>query len=485
MRISSRSLRGPALAVFGLALLSVPPVAAGPASAFGPEVTVGRPRDGYVGTMRVAPLHGQAGAPFTITAEDLPPDQEFQLIWRTVNGQWNVTESEYQGREFVPVAYEMARVRSDADGRLRASFETPEDFGFLHDVVLQQGDRLMTQVGYSIDMSVEISPKSGPPGTLIAVDVKGIGYRDLERSWNLLYDNRFTGWVSAVTTHGSGSLMIPATGHVGDHVIEVLHGQFGFPYRNQEQSPEPDRPRFAIPFTVTSGAPVLPPAPDAQAQTHVRLAPPHGELVSRPRFSGVGEPVVVSGDGVEAGARYTLNWTRVVGNRIDGDGWEASSTPIAEAVADASGRVVFTFETPDDLGGTHGLWLDAAGTRKLGTHFVKTTALPIDVGRGPVGTRITLHLKGVGWTETSNIMHLVYDNGYIGYACAFNSQGDVTIFMEATGAPGWHFIDLYPGIYKGTETLPINYRMPQLTYAADHPGEDLPAFRFAFHVTED
>jgi hypothetical protein len=25
--------------------------------------------------------------------------------------------------------------------------------------------------------------------------------------------------------------------------------------------------------------------------------------------------------------------------------------------------------------------------------------------------------------------------------------------------------------------------MPQLTYAADHPGEDLPAFRFAFEVT--
>jgi len=100
-----------------------------------------------------------------------------------------------------------------------------------------------------------------------------------------------------------------------------------------------------------------------------------------------------------------------------------------------------------------------------------------------VGTKITLHLKGVGWTETSNIMHLVYDNAYIGYACAFNSQGDVTIYMEATGEPGWHFIDLYPGIYKGTETLPINYRMPQLTYAADHPGEDLPAFRFAFEVT--
>ena len=80
---------------------------------------------------------------------------------------------------------------------------------------------------------------------------------------------------------------------------------------------------------------------------------------------------------------------------------------------------------------------------------------------------------------------MVYDNNYIGYACAFNSQGDVEIFIKATGAPGWHFIDLYPGIYKGQETRPNNFRIPQLTYADDHPGEDLPAFHFAFEVTPD
>jgi hypothetical protein len=55
--------------------------------------------------------------------------------------------------------------------------------------------------------------------------------------------------------------------------------------------------------------------------------------------------------------------------------------------------------------------------------------------------------------------------------------------MKATGEPGWHFIDLYPGIYKGQETRPNNFRIPQLTWYDDHPGEDYPAFRFAFEVT--
>ena len=478
-------LIGSGIAFFVTALLFAQPIAAAPASAFGPVVEVFEARDGYVGRMRVAPLHGKAGTTFTVSAETLPPNQEFQLIWRTMNGQWNVTEAEYHGREYIPIAYEMGIVRSDADGRLEAQFETPEDFGFGHDIVLQQGDRLLTQVGYSIDMAVDIFPKSGPLGTPINVEVTGIGWRDLHSSWDLLYDNKYTGWLSAVTTHGSASFTVPATGHVGDHIIEVLHGQYTFPYRNMQQSPEPNRPRFVIPFTITPEDPILPPPVEAQAQTHVRLAPYEGELISTPRFSGVGETVSVATDGLKSGEAYTLNWTRVIGNRMTGLGWEESSIPIAEATADATGNIVFEFETPDDLGGTHGIWVDDAGIRKLGTHFVKTTAFPIDVEHGPVGTTITLHLKGVGWSETSNIMHLVYDNAYIGYACAFNSQGDLEIFVQATGTPGWHFIDLYPGIYKGVETNPNNFKIPQLTYAADHPGDDLPAFHFAFEVTGD
>jgi len=472
-------------ALFAMTLTFGMPAAAAPASALGAKVEVGQPRGGYVGVLNVAPLHGKAGTPFTITGSELPPNQDFQLVWVTVDGRWNVDGPYYKGREYVPVAYEMAKVRSDPQGRVQATFETPDDFGFDHDIVLQQGDRLLTQVGYVIDMTVDISPMSGPVGTPITVRVKGMGSQLQFNSWHLLYDNSITGWISTVTTHGAATFTIPATGHVGDHVIEVHHGQFTFPYRNTQQSPNPNRPTFAAMFTVTPGAPVLPVTPERQAQTNVRVLPAQGELVSTPHFSGVGEPIKVTGTGFEPGRSYTLNWTRVVGNRITGQGWQDNASPVSEARAGQDGRIEFSFATPDDLGGTHGLWIEHAGAKKLGAHLIKTTAFPLSVSHGPAGTTFRIHLKGVGWTETANIMHLVYDNAYIGYACAFNSQGDLEIFIKATGAPGWHFIDLYPGIYKGTETDLSNYRMPQLTYAADHPGEDLPAFHFAFELTED
>jgi hypothetical protein len=455
------------------------------ASALGPEAPLAKPSGGYVGRLNVSPEHGPAGTPLSVTAEGLPAGQQFVLVWRTVKGRWKVGDGEYRGREYQPVGYEIARLRSDAEGRLAVTFVAPEDFGFVHDVVLQQGDRLFTQTAFNLEMTVRLVNDSGPPGTPIEVKVKGIGWRQLQNSWLLLYDNNFTGWISAVTTGGSASFTIPATGAPGLHVIELLHGEFTFPYRNMQQSPEPDRPRFVLHFTVTYGDPVLPPALSAQTQTAVRTLPPPGELVAVPSFSATGQPATINGSGFVPERTYRLDWATVTGNRVAGGGWQESSRSVAAAKADSSGRVTFDFVVPDDLGGAHALSVQDGERKATGTYWIAPSALPLDVDRGPAGTRFKIRLKGIGWTETANIYHVVYDNSYIGYACGFNSQGDVEIDLQATGGPGWHFIDLYPGIYKGAESRPINFRIPQLTYADDHPGEDLPRFRYAFLVVED
>jgi hypothetical protein len=120
------------------------------------------------------------------------------------------------------------------------------------------------------------------------------------------------------------------------------------------------------------------------------------------------------------------------------------------------------------------------------TYVITPSAFAVQPGQGPAGSNITVHLKGGGWTETANIYTVVYDNAYIGYACAFNSGGDVTVYLPATGDPGWHFIDLYPAIYKGKDIAGVEtFRIPQLTFALDHPHEKLPAFHFAFQVTDN
>lgn len=136
------------------------------------EVPLATPH-GFVGRMTVSPEHGAPGTPVQVTAEGLPAHTEFQLVWRTVKGSWKVADAEYHGREYMPVAFELAAVKADAAGKLAATFTAPEDFGFLHDIVLQKDERLFNQVGFSIDMTVSMLSTSGPVGTPIMVEVKG------------------------------------------------------------------------------------------------------------------------------------------------------------------------------------------------------------------------------------------------------------------------------------------------------------------------
>jgi hypothetical protein len=148
-------------------------------------------------------------------------------------------------------------------------------------------------------------------------------------------------------------------------------------------------------------------------------------------------------------------------------------------------RSVRSRRTPqDDLGGLHGLALQHGENVIARVHFViETSIVEMSPRSGPAGTSVSIHLKGVGWTEYDNIYVATYDNAYMGYVCGFNSQGDVVVNFTAAGSPGVHLIDFYPGIYQGPEKEQQLYRLPQLTYRDDHPGNKIPALRFAFEVT--
>src|SRR6266446_10605480 len=139
MRICGGRLVSWAGALLWLSLAPQSPSAAPHhAEALGPEVAIGEPSGGYVGRLTVAPEHGPAGTPLTVTAERLPAGEEFQLVWRTVNGAWKVADAEYHGRDYHPVAYEIEKVKTDQAGRLSVKFVAPEEFGFTHDIILQQ-----------------------------------------------------------------------------------------------------------------------------------------------------------------------------------------------------------------------------------------------------------------------------------------------------------------------------------------------------------
>src|SRR4029077_12177867 len=129
----------PCIVALGLA---APALAAAPlAAAVGPEAAEAQPARVFVGKLRLAPDHAPQGKQIAVTASGLPADQDFDLVWRTVKGSWKAADGEYHGRDYQPVGYRIASLHSDSAGKIAARFTAPEDFGFLHDIVLQQGAR--------------------------------------------------------------------------------------------------------------------------------------------------------------------------------------------------------------------------------------------------------------------------------------------------------------------------------------------------------
>ena len=440
-----------------------------------------------VGKFSLDPARGPWDTPVTATASGLKPATKYDLVWTTGKVQWKLSDdrSKFLGRDARIVQNTLQSITTDAAGAFKTTFAVPQGFGYAHDVMVVDETKVIRNKSlFDVDMVTTITPTSGPVGTPITIEVKGIGYQAYQNSFQLAYDNAYTGWVSSITTDGYAKIVIPATGNVGTHIITLGHSEFGAPYMNPNQQPVvASRPFPHIAFTVTEGVASMPTAAEAQGFAQIAAKPVVQGIWSAPYGATVGTPAVLNGKALPANRDIELQWTTMVGNRSV-TGFEERTKTLANVRTDATGSFVWAFPIPDDLGGAHTITARFGDTVLAKTTvYILASALPLSVDRGPSGTKTTVHLKGVGWTETEQIYHVVYDNAFAGYACAFQSAGDLTIFLTASGAPGWHYIDMYPGIYQGTEARPANYKMPQLTALMDHPGERLPIFRFAFLIT--
>jgi hypothetical protein len=430
------------------------------------------------------------GARVTVSATGLPPGREAELQWATVTGGWVIEDYyHFRGKKYTDTTTSLGRFSIDREGRLAAQFTIPEDYGGVHDVIAVVDGRTAAQNALEVTQSFELSPMSGPIGAPIELRVKGIGWRTMESTWVVNWDNNTLGWVSAASARGSAVARFRAAGPPGDHVIKVYTGWQGQPYLNHEQSPVAYLPRPEFIFRTTNApsravsamaepyqTQVMPEVEITAANATVSLTPTQGPVATQARLKATGMP---------AGASLDLVWQTAVGNRVGGEGFTPQDNVLGQVMVGRDGALDVPVTIPEDLGGLHSLALRNGSTVLARTHFViETSIVSMTPTSGPAGTPVTIHLKGVGWTEYDNIYVATYDNAYMGYACGFNSQGDVVINFTAGGAPGVHLIDLYPGIYQGPPTEPQQlYRTPQLTYADDHPGNRIPALRFAFEVT--
>src|SRR5262249_20079605 len=240
-------------------------------------------------------------------------------------------------------------------------------------------------------------------------------------------------------------------------------------------------------FHVTPGRPVSESSVEPYQKqkvppVDVRIA--GGSLTLAPTQGPVKTGAALTGSGFPANAPISVVWGTQAGSRVSGNGFAPVEKELSKLTVGHDGHFSLPLSIPDDLGGLHTISIKTDGKTLASAFFaIETSIVSMSPRSGPAGTPVSIHLKGVGWTDFDNIYVATYDNGYMGYACGFNSQGDVVVNFTAAGSPGLHLIDFYPGIYQGPEKEQQLYRLPQLTYADDHPGNKIPALRFAFEVT--
>lgn len=391
-----------------------------------------------VALLTSTPESGAVGSTFTLSGAGLPPDAETQILWGTYTGSYlmKVTPEtvEFHERQFEPINVVLAETTTDSDGRLEVALRVPSDYGEIHDLYAVVDGVQVAKGGFHVARKVTISPTRGPVGTPITITATGVGWKPYESTLSVRYDNRYAGFMTATMTRGTAVAQIRAAGSPGSHVLEVDGASATVPYLNIEQSPVARLGAFDFAFEVTGdeGTPrasvewpkATKPADhvgrttvsdNAAATVTAWLSSSSGPILS---------PLVVHAKGLATLDPVRAAWVTAVGNRVSSSGWSLKDTKLGEATPAADGSLSLAFRVPDDLGGWHAVKLTQNGkTLTEVPYFVERSLAEVKPTTLKEGEPFTVTIKGIGWTELDNGVAVTYDNGYIGYACGFNSQG--------------------------------------------------------------
>lgn len=485
-----------------------PPTPASQAPAAADETPTPVPTETPLKPLKVEPESGIVGDSFTITAEGVAAGMQVEFVWATWEGGYETLPTsdnvEFHDRKYEDKSVSLGQATADAEGRATLQLAVPEDFGQVHDIYALVDGARYARGGFRIVRHATIASTSGPVGAPITITITGLGMKPYETLSAITWDNKYTGFASGVMNKGTAVIRMRAAGPVGRHLIQAIGSSHTFPYLNLPQSPlagvisnfswvytvtgddgapadtldwpDPSRVAPLSELTSTTSASGMQPAPGVSAT----IEPGAGPILSK---------ATVKASGLPPQAEVGLLWVTSRGNRLSPSGWSMQETPLGQAKVGADGSLEATIETPDDLGGWHVVKL-VQGEKTLAElpYRLELSLVGVTPKKVKVGETFTIHLKGVGWTELDNAFAVTYDNGHTGYACGFNSNGDIQLTLTATGAPGTHLVDLYPMIYQGHGKGPWAYEVPMLTYARDHPGlalgYRLPAVRAAVEIVE-
>ncbi len=184
--------------------------------------------------LAVTPTCGQAGTTARISGRDFQPETTVELVWHRHQGH------RVKG---IPITPEpkpdvLPTVTTDEDGSFSEEVTIPSDVGATRPITAVVDGRSVAVTGFMMQPSISsFTPKEGPVGTEIEIELSGVGWTVYENAPYFVYDNKLLGYVCGVDDDDESGITrarFRASGEPGYHFIDVYPSIF------QMQDDEPD-----------------------------------------------------------------------------------------------------------------------------------------------------------------------------------------------------------------------------------------------------
>ena len=152
-----------------------------------------------------------------VSATGLTPSAPVDLLWTSVVGnRVNCT-----GQCWKFTSQPLGRATAAADGSLRAPLTIPDGLGGWHAIQVVQAGKVMAQVPYFVKRSFVSVPKVVKAGQPFFVELKGVGWTQLDNTLAITYDNSYIGYACGFNSNGYVRVQLFATGEPGTHLIDL------------------------------------------------------------------------------------------------------------------------------------------------------------------------------------------------------------------------------------------------------------------------
>jgi len=170
-------------------------------------------------SVKLAATSGAVDTRVGLSASGFKSSSPVQMVWSTVVG--NRVNCKSICWSFVSVPLGTA---TPSGGSITASFKVPDGLGGWHAVQLVQGGKIWAQEPFYVHASIVakgVSSTAVKEGQDVSVEIKGVGWTQLDNTFAVDYDNSYIGYACGFNSNGTVILHLYATGGPGTHLIDL------------------------------------------------------------------------------------------------------------------------------------------------------------------------------------------------------------------------------------------------------------------------